>query len=132
MSAVAHMKLLVNLARIDGHVEGPEKAYIFNIGKAIGIPREEIVPWFEQEHEVAVPTNLSDDQRFDFVFTLVQLMKTDEKMFKEEIVFCSKIAEKLGYDREVLFELLLNVKPEPMTPEQISSLKSITQKHLKH
>ena len=38
MAHLEHLKLLVNLARIDGDMAEREKVYITNIGKANGFP----------------------------------------------------------------------------------------------
>ena len=58
-------------------------------------------------------------------------MKIDERMYREEIMFCSKIAATLGYDQQVMFELLLHVKAVTMTEEEMAELKILVQKYLK-
>ena len=102
-----------------------------NIAKANDLNPDQINPLFDQRHELIVPTDLTDDQKFDYLFSLVQLMKIDERMYKEEMMFCSKIAENLGYENQVMFELLLHVKAGVMEKDEIINLKEITQKHLK-
>jgi hypothetical protein len=47
------------------------------------------------------------------------------------MMFCSKIAANLGYDQQVMFELLLNVKATAMTDEEIAELKKLVQGYLK-
>jgi hypothetical protein len=131
MPASAQMKLLVNLAQVDGSVGEREKSYIINIGRANGIYPDEITPLFAQKHEMIVPGNLLPDQKFQCIFSLVQLMKIDERMYKEEIIFCSQIATRLGYDQQVMFELMLHVRAAGMSGNEIESLKSITTKYLK-
>ncbi|MFZ5999362.1 MAG: hypothetical protein ACOYW3_02560, partial [Bacteroidota bacterium] len=130
MAALAQMKLLINLARIDGSVAEREQNYIINIGRANGIYPDEVEPLFEQRHELIVPDNLSDDDKFNYIFSLVQLMKIDERMYKEEILFCSKIASRLGYDQEVMFDLMLHVRAV-MGANEMESLKQLTTKYLK-
>ncbi len=107
-----------------------EQNYIVNIGRANGFYPDQIWPLIEQRHEVIVPHDLTDDQKFDYIFSLVQLMKIDERMYKEEMMFCSKIAVTLGYDQQVMFELLLHVKASRMGAEELASLKVLTQKFL--
>src|SRR5688500_6208413 len=102
MSALAQMKLLINLAQIDGTVADREKYYIINIGRANVFYPDEITPLFNQKHRSIVPKNLSADDKFNYLFSLVQLMKIDERMYKEEIVFCHDIATKLGYNQQVM------------------------------
>ena len=130
MAALAQMKLLVSLAQIDGLVADREQNYIVNIGRANGIYPDEILPLFEKRHQLVVPEDLTEDQKFDYIFSLVQLMKIDERMYKEELLFCSKIALKLGYQQEVLFELLLQIQSREMSSSEKEALKEITQKFL--
>jgi hypothetical protein len=126
---IDHLKLLINLARIDGGVGAKEESYIYNIGNANGIKPEFIKPLFSKDHDVIVPNNLSDDQRFNYIFSLVQLMKIDERLYKEEIRFCSKVASKLGYDEAVMFDLMLHVQ-STMPANQLEDLKKLTAKYL--
>lgn len=130
MSELAQMKLLINLARIDGTVAEREQNYIINIGRANGIYPDQVEPLFDQRHELIVPTDLTDDQKFNYIFSLVQLMKIDERMYKEEILFCSKIASRLGYDQEVMFDLMLHVRAV-MGSNEMDDLKQLTAKYLK-
>jgi uncharacterized tellurite resistance protein B-like protein len=130
MALLAQMKLLINLARIDGEVAGKERSYIRNIGLANKLEAEEIEKLFDQRHDLIVPDDLIDDQKFEYIFSLVQLMKIDERMYKEEIMFCSKIAARLGYDEQVMFDLMLHVKAAAMGDDEMSALKKLTKKYL--
>lgn len=131
MADLSQMKLLINLARIDGLVAARERNYIVNIGRANGLYPDEVEPLFDEHHDLIVPQDLSNDQKFNFIFSLVQLMKIDERMYKEEILFCSKIASSLGYAKEVMVELLMHVKASGMSDEEKNNLKNLTGKHLK-
>jgi hypothetical protein len=131
MSALAQLKLLISLAQIDGKVAERERNFITNIGKSNDITPDQMETLFDQRHPLIIPTDLTDDQKFDYLFSLVRLMKIDERMYKEEMMFCSKIAENLGYENQVMFELLLHVKADVMEKDEIINLKEITQKHLK-
>jgi hypothetical protein len=129
--ALPQLKLLINLARIDGDVADKEKKYITNIGLANGIPIEDISPLFAVDHDIIIPSNLSNDERFNYIFSLVQLMKIDERLYKEEIRYCSKVAANLGYDQSVTFELMLHVRGV-MEANEMQSLKQLTAKYLNH
>lgn len=130
MALLAQMKLLINLARIDGEVAERERAYIRNIGLANNMEKTSIDPLFDQRHELIVPTDLTSDQKFDYIFSLVQLMKIDERMYKEEILFCSKIAARLGYNEQVMFDLMLHVRAAAMADDEMTALKKLTEKYL--
>lgn len=131
MHALTHLKLLISLAQVDGRVADREKNYILNIGKANGVSEDQLQNLFKKEHEVILPKDLSKDEKFDCIYTLVQLMKIDERMYQEEIRFCAEIASRLGYEQEVLAELMLQVKGNSMEAKEILRLKTITEKFLK-
>ncbi len=131
MSALSQMKLLISLAQIDGNVADRERNYIVNIGRANGIYPDEIVPLFEKRHELIIPKDLTAEQKFHYIFNLVRLMKIDERMYKEEILFCSKIAASMGYDQHVMFDLLLHVRGAAMADDEIDALRKLTEKYLK-
>jgi uncharacterized tellurite resistance protein B-like protein len=130
MNHLSRMKLLINLAKVDGQVADKEKNYLINIGRANGIYPDEIYPLFTQSHEVLVPSDLTDDQKFELIFSLVQLMKLDERMYREEIAFCGQVAARLGYNKQVMFELLSHVKSSAMEADEMVSLKKLTQDFL--
>jgi hypothetical protein len=130
MAHLEQLKLLVNLARIDGDMAEREKLYITNIGKANGFPESSVATLFYHSHDVIIPDNLTDDQRFNYIFSLIQLMKIDERLYQDEIKFCTKIAERLGYDQSVMVELLLKVR-NPSDEKEQKELQEIAKKHLK-
>ena len=130
MAAIPQIKLLISLAQIDGRVAEREQNYIINIGRANGIYPDEITPLFDQRHELVVPANLTNDAKFNYIFSLVQLMKIDERMYKEEMLFCSKIASSLGYDQGVMFDLILHVKSAAMASDEMDALRKLTEKYL--
>lgn len=127
--ALEQLKLLVNLARIDGDVAERERKYIANIGLANNIASDDVLALFDKNHEVLVPANLSPEQRFSYIFSLVQLMKIDERLYKDEIQYCSKVAAKLGYDENVMFELMLHVR-SAMESGEMQILRKLTEKYL--
>jgi uncharacterized tellurite resistance protein B-like protein len=131
MSAVTHLKLLINLARIDGDVDQTELTYIKNIAKANHVPENEFEQLVGQSHNILIPTDLTEDQRFEYLFSLVQLMKIDERLFENEIKYCSQIAYKMGYDQGVMFDLLLKVKKVSMEKNEFDELRKSTLKHLR-
>lgn len=128
--AMAQLKLLINLAQIDGAVAELEKQYIINIGKANRIYANHVIPMLEKRHPLIVPDNLSNDEKFNYIFSLVQLMKIDGKNYKEEILFCSKIASRLGYQQGVMLDLLNHVSASTMPETQIDELKMLVEGYL--
>lgn len=130
MASIEKLKHLVNLARIDGEVGEKERQYIINIGQANHLMVAEILPLFSREHPPIVPKDLTEEQKFDYIFRLVQLMKIDEKLYHDEIKYCSQVAAKLGYREDVMFELMLKVKNTPMVKDEMDALKKLTTSYL--
>lgn len=131
MDALAQMKLLVGLAKVDHTVAERERNYIVNIGRANGIYPDQIEPLFARDMDLKIPQNLTPDEKFDCIYSLVQLMKIDERMYQEEIKFCSMIASRLGYDQQVMFDLMLHVKTSDQADAELKALKESVQKYLK-
>lgn len=127
--ALAQLKLLINLARVDGVVVEKEKDYILNIGKANGLSAAEVTPLFAKGHDFVVPNDLPEEQRFNYIFSLVQLMKIDERLYKEEIRYCARVASKLGYDQAIIFDLMLHVRAV-METKELEDLRKLTAKYL--
>ncbi|GIL23507.1 MAG: hypothetical protein BroJett042_20200 [Bacteroidota bacterium] len=130
MIVLEQLKLLVNLARIDGTMGGNERSYIINIGKAHGFPESSVETLFYSSHETIIAKELTADQKFSYLFNLVQLMKLDERLYQEEIKFCANTAAKLGYKPEVMFELMLKVKSTEMSGDEKKALQELTNKYL--
>lgn len=103
------LSILVRLAKIDGEIVPEEYALICHIGEANGMSEAEIKSVIDSPEETIDVSMLSDDDRFEYLYTLVELMKADGKLYLEEIKFCSKVAAKLGYDEAVMYDLITEV-----------------------
>lgn len=133
MSSIDQLHVLVQLAKVDGVVVQDEIDLIKQIGEAHGLSSEEISACFgDPDSEISDLSNISDDEKYEYIYNLVQLMKIDGRLYKEEINFCSRLAGKLGYDDAVLLELMVKVYSDPDITTDKESLKSTIQKFLKH
>jgi len=103
------LSVLVNLAKIDGEIVPLELDKIHQIGAAHGMNEQEILDVINKPDEGFSLAALSDDDRFEYLYSLVELMKADGKLYLEEIKFCSKIAAKLGYDEAVMYDLITEI-----------------------
>jgi len=125
-----HINILIQLAKVDGEVVQEEIDLIHEVGKASGMTSEQIDACFDEEQPIGDLMGLPDDQKYEFIYSIVQLMKIDGKLYNEEIQFCAKMASKLGYDEEVLFELMLKIYADPDLCADKESLKKHIQKYL--
>jgi hypothetical protein len=126
-----HLNSLVQLAKIDGVVVQDEIDLIKQIGKANGMSSDDISACFENPNLVEDLSTLPDDDKYEYIYNIVQLMKIDGRLYKEEIKFCAKMASKLGYSEEVLLELMLKIYSDPNISADKEGLKSTIQLYLK-
>lgn len=130
-SARSHINTLVQLARIDGIVVQEEIDLITEIAMGFGMSSDEISACFEDPEQIGDLSNLPDDEKYEYIYNMVQLMKIDGRLYKEEIQYCAKMASNLGYAEEVLTELMLKIYSDPHITTDKHSLKSAIQKYLK-
>jgi uncharacterized tellurite resistance protein B-like protein len=125
------MNMLVQLARIDGVVVQEEIDLITKIGVGFGMSSEEISECFQNPEEIGELSSFGDDEKYELIYNMVQVMKIDGRLYKEEIQYCAKMATGLGYDEEVLTELMLKIYSDPHITTGKGSLKASIQKYLK-
>jgi len=121
----------VQLSRVDGVVVQEEIDLINQLGKAHDMNDEEITQCFDDPMELEDLTGLTDDEKYDYIYGIVQLMKIDGRIYEEEIRFCAKMASKLGYKEDVLFELILKIYSDPDISADKEALKVKIQQYLK-
>lgn len=125
------LNVLIQLAASDNRVAEKEARLIHMIGQSNGVPKEEIEEMLKVPKSTINMNTLSDDQKFEHLYHIVQLMKVDGQIFKSEIVFCEKIAEQLGYKKGVIAELSTGIFSDPSITSDRDRLRAKTQKYLK-
>lgn len=127
----AELNILINLAASDKNVAEREAKLIHTIGKANGISKEDIDNLLQNPKPIGSLTTLTDDQKFEHLYYLIQLMKMDGQVFRSEIVFCENIAEKLGYKKGVVAEISQHVYSDPSITADRAMIKTKADKFLK-
>ncbi|MGL1887370.1 MAG: TerB family tellurite resistance protein [Reichenbachiella sp.] len=126
----AHLSILIQLAKIDGEVAIEELDLINEVGKVNGFSQEQVKEMLDSEEPVGELTHVTDDQKYELIYSVVQLMKIDGKLYNDEIKYCAKMAAKLGYDEGVLFELMLKIYADPDMCANKEELKKTIQDYL--
>ena len=129
MSIKSKLSVLVQLANVDGEFAGKERELIYAIGKANRVSEEEINGMTENPEPLPPLSTMSDDDKFEYLFDLVQLMKIDNQVYLSEIKFCENLAEKLGFNRHVISELSSKIYSDPSITSDVASLKREVKKH---
>jgi uncharacterized tellurite resistance protein B-like protein len=107
------LNVLINLAASDSKVAEKESKVIHMIGKANGMSTDEVDSLLKSPKPIGDLSGFSEDQKFENLYHLIQLMKSDGHVFKSEIHFCEQIAEKLGYKKGVVAELSSKIYSDP-------------------
>ncbi|MEM6642235.1 MAG: TerB family tellurite resistance protein [Bacteroidota bacterium] len=129
MSIKSKLSVLVQLANIDEDFAGEEKALIYMIGKANGVSEEEINQLVESPEPLPPLSTMTEDDRFEYLFHLVQLMKIDSQVYLSEIKFCEEMAEKLGFKRTVISALSARIYSDPAISTNVDALKRAIKKY---
>lgn len=127
---IQQLNILVQLATIDNEIAEKELNMIRILGKANGIAEDEIDALIKNPRPIGDLKNLSDDEKFEYLYNIVQLMKIDRRVYKSEIVFCEEMAMKLGYKKTVVGEISSKVYSDPSITADREELKRKVQKYL--
>ncbi len=125
------LNMLINLAASDNTVAEKEAKVIHMIGKANGFSKEEIDEMMKKPNPIGDLSSLSEDQKFENLYHLIQLMKSDGQVFKSEIHFCEQVAERLGYKKGVVRELSARIYSDPTITSDRKMLVDRAHKFLK-
>ena len=125
------LNILVQLAASDGMIADKELRLIRTIAEANGLSGKEVDELIKSPKPIANLEYLSQDQKFEFLYNVIQLMKADGQVFKSEIVFCEDMAERLGYNRKVVAELSSKIYSDPTITADRSSLREKSLKYVR-
>ena len=129
MSIKSKLSVLVQLANIDGDFAGEEKDLIYMIAKANGISQDEVNNMIENPEPLPPMSTISDEDKFEYLYHLVQLMKIDSQVYLSEIKYCEELAEKLGFRKNVISDLSAKIYSDPSITSNVESLRRAIQKH---
>ncbi len=128
MDIKAHLQVLLKLALVDENFDDQERDMIRMIAAANGVPKQEIEEMISKalknkiDEPVVLPT-LSDDEKFEYLYNIVQLMKIDSKIYLSEINFCEDMAVRLGFNKKVIGRLSRQIFSDPSITSDKERLK---------
>jgi len=125
------LNILINLAASDKLIDDREVKIIHMIGKAGGLSKDDIDNLIKHPKPIGDLATFSEDQRFENLYQLILMMKTDGQIFKSEIHFCETVADRLGYKKEVISELAAKIYSDPSITSDRRSLMARAHKFLK-
>ena len=104
-----HLKVLVQLAKVDGMADDTELELIRQIGSSNKVSDEDVERAIEEAEALdSIPSlgHLSMEDRFDLVYNLVLVMKADGIIDPEEMRFIHDVVQKVGFQKEVIDDLI--------------------------
>lgn len=134
----AQLKTLVQLAVADNRLDKSEEQMIRAVGEANKVPSEEIQKIIDsgmssrqkEEHHVNYSA-LSFDEKFEYLYNIIQLMKIDREVYLTEIRYCEGIAERLGFEKKVVSKMSSNIYSDPSITTDRDKLKQQVKKYIK-
>ena len=128
-SIKAHLSTLINLAQVDGEFAGEERDMVYMIGKVNGVSRQQIHELLEKPEPIPPISTLTEDEKFEYLYNLVQLMKIDKEIYTSEVTYCEEVAERLGFRKAVIGKLSSRIYSDPTITANRDSLKKIVRKY---
>lgn len=125
------LNILINLAASDKLIDDREVKTIHMIGKAGGLSREEVDEMIKHPKSIGDLSTFTEDQKFENLYQLILMMKSDGQVFRSEVHFCESIAERLGYRKEVISELATKVYSDPSITSDRRSLMARAHKFIR-
>lgn len=127
----AELNVLINLAASDSRIEEKESKLIHMIGKANGLTAEEVQEMINKPQAIGDLNAMTNDEKFEHLYYLIQMMKMDGQVFRSEIIFCETVAEKLGYKKSVVGELSQHIYSDPSITADRDMLRQKAQKYIR-
>jgi hypothetical protein len=101
-----HIKNLLALARVDGHMHDKEEKLLFKIGKRYGLKDRQIKEILDskEKYQLIIPDNHND--KMNLLYDLLLMIHADEKVDKNEVKFFEDAVKKFGMKKDMVKWLL--------------------------
>ena len=101
-----HLKNLVALAAIDGHIHEKEIKYLYKIGSKYRLKPQQIKKILDENE--SIEPNIPDQhhQKIALLFDLVGMMMADNVMEDAEMDFIKRMVQKFGYKTILIEEMI--------------------------
>jgi uncharacterized tellurite resistance protein B-like protein len=111
------INLLIQLAEADKHFAKSERELIFKIAKERNFPEESVTSLIRNPQPIDSLGALSANQKFEYLFSCIQLIFADQNVFESEIIFSKNIAIKLGFKKSIIEYFVENF--DKMTKDEL-------------
>lgn len=119
-----HIKNLLALAKVDGHMHEKEEALLFKIAKRYGLKERQVQLLMDSDEkfDINVPDNHND--KMNLLYDLILMVYADDVVDTHEVKFCEDAVRQFGM-KESLVRWLLEVfeKGTPPPPDDWEDIK---------
>lgn len=123
-----HIKNLLALAKVDGHMHEKEEALLYKIAKRYGLKDRQVkeLVTSDEKFDMNVPDNHND--RMNLLYDLILMVYADEVVDEHEIEFCEQAVKQFGMKKELVTWLLKEFdKGTPPPPDEWDDIKRVAQ-----
>jgi uncharacterized tellurite resistance protein B-like protein len=96
------LNILIQLAEADKHFAKAEREMIFRIASDRKFAESEVLELIRNPEPIDSLGALSQEQKFEYLNSCIELVFADHNVFESEIIFCKNIAIKLGFKKSVI------------------------------
>lgn len=104
-----HINILIQLAEADKHFAKAERDMIFKIAKERNFPEEMVHELIRKPEPIDSLGALPPEQKFEYLFTSIELILVDQNIFESEVIFCKSLAIKLGFKKAIIEFFMDNI-----------------------
>lgn len=119
-----HIKNLLALAKVDGHIHEKEEALLYRISKRYGLKERQVeeLVLSDEQFQMNVPDNHND--KMNLLYDLILMVYADEVVDQHEIEFCEEAVKQFGMKKELVAWLLKEFeKGTPPPPDEWDEIK---------
>ncbi len=130
LSAEDQLSILALLSKADSHMAPQEMNLLHDVGLRLGLSEtqiDELIAHPKLSHQDL--NELPEDEKFEHLYSIVQMMKIDKRVHKNEIQFCERIAIKLGFKPGVVADLSAYIFSDPKVTSDREVLRKIAKKN---
>lgn len=126
----SHIMNLVQLAKADGKISKSESGLLIKIGERNGVSAEEVFEMVDASDDFFYKKPENDEQRFDQLYDLVEMMRIDGEVSSKEVSYTIGIAEKMGIRKAVAWILIQSLVDGQAIGKSRKSLKNKAAEYL--
>lgn len=107
---LGHIKNLMDIAASDGSFDDIEYDFILEVAKRHKVSTRQVKKLRKGWSHITYHVPDDPNDRFSHLYDLVCLMMIDGNIDKREMKLCEEFAEKLGFEKEKVHELVYSIE----------------------